>query len=385
MADTSKTEYQMTLKLLVNQKTNKVLFAETGKEFVDILCSFLTLPLGTIARLLQKDTNMGSDTIGCLNSLYQSVQNLDEKCLLMTERTKKLLLQPKNSSEKYCSTLKLNIDDTEPTNYFLCSKPGGCWFNCSISTSPDEVCACGSDLDNVILLKHFRNGFVNGDASFVITDNLRVIPNCMDNASLALLQDLGVQSASLVKEINVNLTKDKVLDLLKCSLVSKSPLTHLFLEKKSPIERPRIFCCDFENGSNIQINVKLVIRKSDCKILFALGEKDFADLLLSFLTFPLGGVAHTLQGNCSMGSIDILYKSIADLDVDKYFTSKDAKNKVVEPRVLSEFKLHNLLIPIDKPCVQYYRYQQSYLHNSFVITDELRSDLGKYTVLKHYL
>nr|XP_027188643.1 uncharacterized protein LOC113785797 [Cicer arietinum] len=212
MADTTKTEYQVTLKLLVNKKTNKVLFAESGKEFVDILCSFLTLPLGTIARLLQKDTNMGSDTIGCLNSLYQSVQNFDEKCL-MTETTKKLLLQPKNSSEKYCSTLKFNIDDTAPTKYFICSRPGGCWHNSCFSTSINEICSCGCRLNCLVLLRTFRNGFVNGDASFVITDNLRVIPNSMDYTSLALLHSLGIQSANLVKEITVNLTKDKVLRL----------------------------------------------------------------------------------------------------------------------------------------------------------------------------
>lgn len=38
---------QVSLKLLVNTETNQVLFAEAGKDFVDILCGFLTLPLGT--------------------------------------------------------------------------------------------------------------------------------------------------------------------------------------------------------------------------------------------------------------------------------------------------------------------------------------------------
>jgi hypothetical protein len=42
------------LKLTVHKETNKVLFAEAGKDFVDILISFLTLPLGTIARLVAK-------------------------------------------------------------------------------------------------------------------------------------------------------------------------------------------------------------------------------------------------------------------------------------------------------------------------------------------
>ncbi|MCH90559.1 DUF674 family protein, partial [Trifolium medium] len=49
MADTTETEEYVQLKLLINKESNKVLFAEAGKDFVDILCSFLTMPLGTIA------------------------------------------------------------------------------------------------------------------------------------------------------------------------------------------------------------------------------------------------------------------------------------------------------------------------------------------------
>ncbi|WJX81927.1 hypothetical protein P8452_64747 [Trifolium repens] len=103
MADTTETKEYVQLKLLINEDSNKVVFAEAGKDFVDILCSFLTLPLGTIARLSQKDSNMGPVTVGCLNSLYQSVVDLD-KGYLWTDSIKEMLLQPKNSSEDYCSS-----------------------------------------------------------------------------------------------------------------------------------------------------------------------------------------------------------------------------------------------------------------------------------------
>jgi hypothetical protein len=88
MAETTQTEDNVQLKLLINEECNKVLFAEAGKDFVDILCSFLTLPLGTIARLVQKDSNMGQVTVGCLNSLYQSVADLDNG-FLRTDSIKK--------------------------------------------------------------------------------------------------------------------------------------------------------------------------------------------------------------------------------------------------------------------------------------------------------
>jgi hypothetical protein len=43
----------------VEKGKNKVVYAEAGKDFVDALFSFLTFPLGTIARLVAKeDSNM---------------------------------------------------------------------------------------------------------------------------------------------------------------------------------------------------------------------------------------------------------------------------------------------------------------------------------------
>jgi len=115
MAAATQTEEGVTLKLLVNKDTNKVLFAEAEKDFADVLFSFLTLPLGTIARLVEKESRIGSVTLGSLNSLYHCVEDLDEGCLGTSIR-KEMLLQPANSSEDYCSSLKLNIDDTEVFN-----------------------------------------------------------------------------------------------------------------------------------------------------------------------------------------------------------------------------------------------------------------------------
>jgi hypothetical protein len=95
-------EVHVPLKLVVDEKSNQVIFAEAGKDFVDVLFSFLTFPLGTITRLIQKDSNIGPVTFGCLNNLYQSVVDLDKKCL-ENETDKEMLLQPSNSLEDYCS------------------------------------------------------------------------------------------------------------------------------------------------------------------------------------------------------------------------------------------------------------------------------------------
>ncbi|QCE15152.1 hypothetical protein DEO72_LG11g2161 [Vigna unguiculata] len=337
MATTPQAEVGVPLKLVVNKETNKVLFAEARKDFVDVLFSFLTLPLGTIARLVGNESNIGPVKIGSLNSLYHSVAALDDNCLT-AQAYKERLLRPWNMAEDFCNTLKLNIDDTPLKQYFVCNN--FCAHTCSaiMRCTSNSVCSCGRAVNQTVFLKSSANGFVNDDAIFVITDDLIVMPNSMDYLSFALVLKLGIKFPSSLKEITVNVTTKKVVDLLKCSMLSKSCLTDLFLEKKPVIQKPTFVSCSVENNSNINIKLKLVIRKSDGKILYALGEKDFADMLLSFLNFPLGGVIQKLGGNCSVGSIDGLYESVTDMSENLYFMSKVAKNRLVDPHLLPLFK-----------------------------------------------
>lgn len=42
-------EAKVYLRLVIDEEKNKVVLAEAGKDFVDVLFSFLTLPMGTIA------------------------------------------------------------------------------------------------------------------------------------------------------------------------------------------------------------------------------------------------------------------------------------------------------------------------------------------------
>ncbi|XP_058741696.1 uncharacterized protein LOC131614085 [Vicia villosa] len=363
--DATQREEYVPLKLVVDEESNKVIFAEAGKDFVDVLCSFLTFPLGTITRLLQKDSNMGSVTIGCLNTLYQSVADLDKECM-ETEISKEMLLNPSYSLEDYSSSLKLNIDDTPPTKYYICSSIHvslDVFDVCYDLTTSTKCGGCGSHLDpDVRLKKQFCNGFVDGGATFVITDDLRVMPNSMDITSFMMLQHFGIKKISLLKEMTVNVTKEKVLDMLSCALVSESTLTDSFLRKNPTLGRKSMnFLCSFDNTKDIQIALKLVIRKSDGKILYAQGDNDFADLLLSFLTIPLGGLECIFGGNCSLGSIDALYQSIVDLDEYKYFVSKEAKKRIVDPYLAPQFKTSKRILPVRPPCSVFYMHDKSFI------------------------
>lgn len=64
------------LRVLVDKERNRVLYAESGKDFVDVLFGFFTLPLGTIARLVAENSNIEAVKFGSISSLYESISNL---------------------------------------------------------------------------------------------------------------------------------------------------------------------------------------------------------------------------------------------------------------------------------------------------------------------
>lgn len=138
------------------------------------------------------------------------MEDLDEGCL-GTYSSKEMLLHPTNLAEGYCRTLKLNIDDSNPTKYFICSKFPSCGeHDLSISLNKFNF-QCGNPLNRSVMMKNLDNIFVKSCATFIIEDDLTVMPNSMDVTNLSLLQNLGIKSTSSVKEMMVNVTKEKVL------------------------------------------------------------------------------------------------------------------------------------------------------------------------------
>ncbi|KAK5795252.1 hypothetical protein PVK06_036510 [Gossypium arboreum] len=76
------------LKLLIDSKSKRVLFAEAGKDFVDFLFSILSMPVGTIIRLLTKQ-----GMVRCLGNLYGSIENLGDTYMQSLAK-KDTLLKP---------------------------------------------------------------------------------------------------------------------------------------------------------------------------------------------------------------------------------------------------------------------------------------------------
>jgi hypothetical protein len=81
---------KVSLKLFIDKKRQRVLYAEADKDFVDFLFSIFTLPLGVVTRLLKE----GGGMVGSSQSLYQSIENLSVTHI-NRDKSKFFLLEPK--------------------------------------------------------------------------------------------------------------------------------------------------------------------------------------------------------------------------------------------------------------------------------------------------
>lgn len=206
----------ISLKLFVHKDKNQILYAESGNDFVDVLISFLTIPIGTIIRLTAKQSKMG-----CLDNLYGSVEDLDVK-YFQTKSCKNMLLHPKRISEDRCRSLSVNVDDTKPANYYLCNNSPSPLRSGSehlISTVSKKKCRCGTPVSWKIPREKpkkcagdGKDGvFVEGKMRFMIIDDLQVSPVCTKK-SLDLLKRFGVSDAAEIEERNVSLGQEEVCD-----------------------------------------------------------------------------------------------------------------------------------------------------------------------------
>jgi hypothetical protein len=206
----------ISLRILIDEEKNKVLFAQAGKDFMDILLSFLTFPLATIARLVNTESNMQKVSFGSISTLYESVYNLEEKQFL-TPACKTMLLQPKNSMEDYYRNLKYNIDVTKESTYYICED----WYcirqssSGLLSTFSNLKCRCGTLMSSSFSLNGSdkidnSEGFVTDATTFNISDDLSVKPDSFQNSICQPMNLLGLENFNAIKFMTVDVTAKEV-------------------------------------------------------------------------------------------------------------------------------------------------------------------------------
>nr|KYP77117.1 hypothetical protein KK1_021388 [Cajanus cajan] len=331
--------------------------AEASGDFVDVLFSFLSLPLGTITRLQSEGKFPHSQPfeIGCINNLYRSVKGLNPD-VFWNKICKDMLISPRNPLEASCQKLKVKVDDTLPTKYFMC-------HSCSrnkdllvvlVSTFDGARCHCGKLMKKETELlveepKEEENGvFVKGDAMFLIFDDLRVIRSSPGNSVQPLLKH-RYKDLSKMDRVVVDLGVNEIFNILKQALTSKSPLSDAFIENKE--SKPSYTFSPYTGPSHLKDNfeIKVIVSKSQNKVLFAEANADFIDFLVSFLTTPLGSILNLMNAKLSLGSIDNLYTSVKKLN-PSWFTESSNKS-LLNPRVAPQFgcKSNNLNASQDTP------------------------------------
>ncbi|CAL8126397.1 unnamed protein product [Prunus armeniaca] len=234
MATTNSTS--MSLKLLIDTTSHKVLFAEASKEVVDFLFSFLSFHVATVTRLLSTD-----GMVGCLGNLYQSAESLSVNSYLPLN-LKDTLLKPKttiSASNILQLPLPTNNDSNLSKLFYICVRcsnrisesygiPCPQCRSCNISTPVSYVspsAPTGATSSNI------KAGYVKGGVIYMIMDNLDVKPMTTES-SVAVLQKFNVKGIDALQVKEVDLGMQEGLKLVKASLESNTALTNVFLGKK---------------------------------------------------------------------------------------------------------------------------------------------------------
>ncbi|CAK8574926.1 unnamed protein product [Lathyrus sativus] len=231
---TCTSDIKMDVKLVRSKSQKKIIFAETGENFVDFIFSFLTIPLGSIVKLLD-----GNSFVGCIDNLYKSVENLDSS---WCTGSRSVLLNPGVIPQFGCPNQPLNIPHVQPplaTYYYGTGTPK--LYNNNYGHRIVEVKVEGGVISktkgliyNPIHLieldprspnksKEGVVGFMKRPALYGVGDDLKV-QSLSANFCLSYLKELNLPLDDLEVKV-ISIGEVEAISLFAASLTSKSTLT----------------------------------------------------------------------------------------------------------------------------------------------------------------
>ncbi|KAL9231414.1 hypothetical protein vseg_006646 [Gypsophila vaccaria] len=226
------TETKVKLKLLVDTDAKKVLFAEVGKYFVDFLFHIMSLPVGTIVKLLNVNNMVGS-----LGALYKSIETLSSD-YFQASLYKDAVLKPVSS----VSVPLLSLNDSNlpsALKFYRCSAcdclyitdhKGTTCHNCGNLMSREVTWINRASTVGVAALSSSTIGYVKGVVTYMVMDNLEVKP--MSTISgITLINKFNVKDVSALVEKEVEVGLKEGLAMLKASLETNAVLTTVFFGK----------------------------------------------------------------------------------------------------------------------------------------------------------
>ncbi|CAN1174054.1 hypothetical protein LINPERPRIM_LOCUS9659 [Linum perenne] len=197
----------MRMKLLVDKKENRVVFAECSNDFVDFLFNLLSLPLSGIIKLISTESMVGS-----VGSIYQSLEDLQQS-LFNPNFNKKSILTP-----DFTTNLSPLIQPKQPPPPAVTYNNSAYGYGYDYHRTPAPTPTPPA-------------GIVKELTSFMVMDDLRVSQLSIISA-LTLLNKFGCKDIGALEEKEVEFGIDEARELLKECLQSKQVLTNVFLVKK---------------------------------------------------------------------------------------------------------------------------------------------------------
>ncbi|XP_062233269.1 uncharacterized protein LOC133930604 [Phragmites australis] len=204
----------LSMKLLIDMKAQRVLFAEASKEVVDFLFSLLALPVATAVQLIGK-----KGMVGCVGNLYASVDKLDST-YVQPGAAKDELLRPTVLSPAASSNSSLLLpapSSGQPKTFYRCG------YNCFSYVTDAHGTKCPSCGKHMMTVMHYASpgsggsgkeaenaeGFVQGIVTYTVLDNLTVTP-MSTISSITLLNTFAVRDLGDLEERTVQLGSNEV-------------------------------------------------------------------------------------------------------------------------------------------------------------------------------
>ncbi|CAL9228821.1 unnamed protein product [Arabidopsis halleri] len=222
--DETEPEKVVTLKAFVRKQDMKILFIECGEEFVELLLSFLAVPLESVWEI------SGSGiSLGCIGNLYRSFSDLNAN--KGTEVSTSTCVLP--SFYRFQMQLP-GIITQQPPVYYRYNRYSLYDYRqvgFGLTTNGNRTLCYRTDSNvrvNLMDPKSHGNdksthGFLKKETKFTVLDDLNI--TSMNSCStVCLLKNLQSHADDLEVQV-VSISNGEALDLLRASLVTSSALS----------------------------------------------------------------------------------------------------------------------------------------------------------------
>nr|POE96126.1 hypothetical protein CFP56_79291 [Quercus suber] len=200
----------VSLKLLIDIESQRVLFAEAGKEFIDFILHILALPLVTFIPLFAKQGMLGS-----FGNIYESIDNLRSiDDYLQPNVDKETLLKANVDISGVPLQLEMPIVVSSATSRKLYRCPRN-FSKCDLQVAYDStvICPlCHKVMEHELCfvdLPSKMKGYVKEVVKYMVMDDLEVKP-MSTTSTFTLLKKFNVKEMGALKEKVIVLGMDEV-------------------------------------------------------------------------------------------------------------------------------------------------------------------------------